>query len=186
MDVCQRVGGVPLFHGMGLTILVAQLAAGLAGIVGAARLLFGMGRDNALPRKIFAHLSPGTNTPTYNILIIGAIVFVGAIALQHIGNAYEHAGELLNFGAFFAFMSVNVAAFWQFAFVRPHKSRVRTIADSLLSLFGAVFCGIIWWNLNIIAKTVGSIWFLIGVVYLAINTQGFRKPPRMIDFGEQS
>jgi amino acid transporter len=142
-----------------------------------------MGRDNVLPRKIFAHLSPGSNTPTYNILIIAVIVFIVALALQYVGNAFEHAGELLNFGAFFAFMNVNLAAFWQFAFVRPHKSRARTIADSLLSLFGAAFCGIIWWNLNIIAKTVGGIWFLIGIIYLAVTTRGFRSPPRMIDFG---
>jgi amino acid transporter len=186
MDVCGRVGGPGLFHAMGFTILLAELGGGLACVVSTARLLFGMGRDNVLPRKIFAHLSPGTNTPTYNILIIGAIVFVGAMALQYVGNAFEHAGELLNFGAFFAYMNVNLAAFWQFAFVRPQKSRARTIADSLLSLFGAAFCGIIWWNLNIIAKIVGGIWFLTGVIYLAITTRGFTVPPRMIDFGEST
>jgi len=36
---------------------------------------------------------------------------VGAIALEHVGNAFEHAGELQNYGAFFAFMNVNLAAF---------------------------------------------------------------------------
>jgi amino acid transporter len=184
MDVCGRVGGPSLFHAMGFTILLAELGGGLAGVVGAARLLFGMGRDNVLPRKIFAHLSPGTSTPAYNILIVGAIAFIGALALQHIGNAFEHAGELLNFGAFFAFMNVNLAAFWQFAFVRPHKRMIRTIADSLLSLFGAAFCGVIWWNLDSIAKIVGSIWFLIGGIYLAVSTRGFSAPPRMIDFGD--
>ncbi len=186
MDVCQRVGGLPLFHAMGFTILLAQLGGGLAGLVGAARLLFGMGRDNVLPRKIFAHLSPGTSTPTYNILIVGAIAFVGALALQYVGNAFEHAGEILNFGAFFAFMNVNLAAFWQFAFVRPHKSKLRTIVDSSLSLFGAAFCGVIWWNLDGVAKIVGGIWFLIGGIYLAFHTRGFRAPPRMIDFGEST
>jgi amino acid transporter len=186
MDVCQRVGGRGLFHGMGFSILLAELGGGLAGVVGAARLLFGMGRDNVLPRRIFAHLSPGTNTPTYNILIIGAIVYVGALALQHVGNAFEHAGELLNFGAFFAYMNVNLAAFWQFAFVRPHRSKVRAIVDSSLSLSGAVFCGVIWWNLDNVAKIIGGIWFVLGAAYLAITTHGFRKAPRMIDFGESA
>ena len=186
MDVCRRVGGYPLFHAMGFTILLAQLGGGLAGIVGAARLLFGMGRDNVLPRKIFAHLSPGTNTPTYNILIVAAIAFGGAMALQYVGNAFQHAGELLNFGAFFTFMNVNLAAFWQFAFVRPHKSKARTIVDSLLSLFGAAFCGIIWWNLDNVARVVGGVWFLIGGTYLALTTRGFRAPPKMIDFGGSS
>ncbi len=103
MDVCGRVGGPALFHAMGFAILLADIGGGLAGILGAARLLFGMGRDNVLPLKIFAHLSCGHKTPTYNILIIAAIVFVMAIALQHVGNAFEHAGELQTYGAFFRF-----------------------------------------------------------------------------------
>ena len=186
MDVCGRVGGHALFHAMGFTILLAELGGGLAAIVGTARLLFGMGRDNVLPRKIFAHLSPGTNTPTYNILIIAAVVFVGALGLQHVGNAFEHGGELLNFGAFFALTNVNLAAFWQFAFVRPHPNKTRRIVESALPLFGAAFCAIIWWDVDNVAKTVGAAWFLIGGIYLALNTRGFRAPPRQIDFGEQA
>lgn len=184
LDVCRRVGGDTLFNAMGFTILLAQLGGGMAGVLGAARLMFGMGRDNVLPRKVFGHLSPKTNTPTYNILIIGAIAFVASMGLQRIGNAYEHAGELLNFGAFFAFMNVNLSAFWQFAVVRTGQRKPRLFADVLLPLFGCVFCGMIWWNLNIIAKVVGGIWFLIGLVYLAVNTGGFRRKPVMLSFAE--
>ena len=186
MDICQRVGGAPLFQAMGITIGIASFGGALAGVVAAARLLFGMGRDNVLPRRIFAHLGSGTSTPTYNILIIGAIVYGGAIGLQYIGNAYEHAGELLNFGAFFAFASVNLSAFWQFTMVRPEGRKPRLFVDALLPLFGCAFCGVIWWNLNIIAKIVGGIWFIIGIIYIAINTHGFRKQPVMIDFRESS
>jgi putrescine importer len=53
---------------------------------------------------------------TYNILLVGAIAYCGAVGLNYIGNAYEHAGELLNFGAFLAFMGVNLSAFWHFAY----------------------------------------------------------------------
>jgi len=81
---------------------------------------------------------------------------------------------------------VNLAAFWQFAFVRPHRSRLRTIVDSGLSLFGAVFCGIMWWNLDNVARAVGGIWFLIGIMYLALATRGFTVRPRMIVSGESS
>lgn len=184
MDVCQRVGGRTMFHAMGFTILLAQLGGGLAGIVGAARLLFGMGRDNVLPRRIFGHLSPGTNTPTYNILIVGAIAFGAAMGMQRIGNAYEHAGELLNFGAFFAFMNVNLAAFWQFTVVQAHERRPRLLTDAVLPLFGFAFCAAIWWNLNIVAKVIGGVWFLIGIAYIAVNTRGFRRQPVMLDFGD--
>ncbi|HWY69021.1 MAG TPA: APC family permease [Terriglobales bacterium] len=184
MDVCSRVGGTFLFNAMGIILILAAFGSALTGGLGAARLLFGMGRDNVLPRRIFGHLSPGSSTPTYNILIIGGLSFLGAIALNRFGNAYEHAGELLNFGAFLAFMGVNLATFWQFAVTTQTGYRKRVFADVLLPLIGFGFCALIWWNLNPLAKTIGGIWFAIGLVYLAITTRAFREAPAMIDFSE--
>src|SRR5260370_1988668 len=115
MDICSRVGGVFLFNSMGAILIVAAFGSGLTGTLGAARLLFGMGRDGVLPRKFFTYLKPGSTTPTYNLLLIGGIAFLGAVVLNYIGSAYEHAGELLNFGAFLAFMAGNFACFWQFS-----------------------------------------------------------------------
>ena len=184
MDVCRRVGGAVLFNAMGAILVLAAFGSGLTGGLGAARLLFGMGRDNVLPRRVFGHLSPGSNTPTYNILIIGGLTFIGAVLLNSIGNAYEHAGELLNFGAFLAFMGVNFAAFWQFAIHRKATERRRVLADIVLPLGGFAFCALIWWNLNTLAKVVGGIWFAIGLLYVAITTRGFRQAPAMIDFSE--
>ncbi|MFZ3263492.1 MAG: amino acid permease, partial [Terriglobales bacterium] len=176
--------GVLLFNAMGVILILAAFGSGLTGGLGAARLLFGMGRDNVLPRRVFGYLSPGGSTPTYNILIIGALTFIGAVSLNSIGNAYEHAGELLNFGAFLAFMGVNLATFWQFAVIpRPGYKR-RIIVDAVLPAIGFCFCALIWWNLNGLAKTIGGIWFAVGVLYLAIATRGFRKAPAMIDFKE--
>ena len=184
MDVCSRVGGTVLFQAMGLVLILAALGSGLTGGLGAARLLFGMGRDGVLPRGFFAHLHPETNTPTYNVLLVGAIAYGGALALNYIGNAYEHAGELLNFGAFLAFMGVNLSVFWQFTVLRPKEHRSRVIVDVILPLLGFAFCGLIWWNLNMLAKLVGGIWFLIGFIYLGLSTHGFRRQPKMIDFSE--
>ena len=184
MDICRRVGGAVLFHSMGAIIALAAFGSALTGGLGAARLLFGMGRDNVLPRRLFGYLSPKSNTPTYNIILIGLLAFGGAVGLNSIGNAYEHAGELLNFGAFLAFMGVNFATFWQFGVKATTGKRRRFLADIFLPLFGFLFCGIIWWNLNKIAQTVGAIWFAIGIVYVGIKTRGFRKRPVMIDFGE--
>jgi putrescine importer len=161
------------------------LGSALTGGLGAARLLFGMGRDGVLPRKFFAHIHAETNTPTYNILLIGAVAWLGAVALNYVGNAYEHAGELLNFGAFLAFMGVNLSAFWHFGLLQRGQRR-KVLADIVLPMIGFAFCASIWWNLNVLAKIVGGIWFAAGLVYLAFATRGFRERPKTIDFSESA
>jgi putrescine importer len=184
MDICRRVGGAFLFNAMGFILIVAAFGSGLTGTLGAARLLFGMGRDGVLPRKTFGYLKPGSSTPTFNILLIGFISFAGAVLLNYVGSAYEHAGELLNFGAFLAFMGVNLATFWQFTIARPPGYQRKILKDMILPLIGFGFCGLIWWNLHPLAKTVGGIWFAIGLLYVGIKTRGFRAAPVMIDFRE--
>src|ERR1700680_1885183 len=160
MDICSRVGGVFLFNAMGVILIVAAFGSGLTGTLGAARLLFGMGRD-------------------------GGIAFLGAVLLNSIGSAYEHAGELLNFGAFLAFMGVNFACFWQFSVIaKKSGAERRLLRDAILPLIGFAFCGVIWFNLNIIAKTVGGIWFAVGLLYVGYKTNWFRSAPVMIDFSD--
>lgn len=185
MDICSRVGGRILFNAMGVILIVAAFGSGLTGTLGAARLLFGMGRDGVLPRKFFGKLKPGTSTPINNILLIGVLAFAGAELLYHIGNAYEHAGELLNFGAFLAFSGVNLACFWQFTVQAQKKgAKWRLVQDAVLPLIGFLVCGYIWWNLNNLAKTVGGIWFAIGIIYVGYKTNWFRSAPVMIDFSD--
>ncbi len=57
MDICSRVGGALLFNAMGFILIVAAFGSGLTGTLGAARLLFGMGRDGVLPKKFFGSSS---------------------------------------------------------------------------------------------------------------------------------
>jgi amino acid transporter len=184
MDVCLRCGGRWLFLGMTAVTILAGTGSALTGGLGAARLLFGMGRDNVLPRKIFGHLDPKRNTPNYNIWIVSILALGGGIAISLNGHGYENAAELLNFGAFVAFMGVNFATFWQFGIKRATGRRVNVLGDILLPLFGFAFCGWIWLNLNIVSKTVGGIWFVIGIIYLGFKTNWFREKPVMIDFTE--
>jgi len=179
MDVTRRVGGPLLFQALGIVLILATVGAGLTGQVGAARLLFGMGRDNVLPRKLFAYLDPKRNTPTRNIWLIGIVAYIGTLFIS-----YEQAGEILNFGEFLAFMGVNLATFSQFAIVRQVGRKRRWFADVAMPLIGFVFCLWIWLGLKLPAKIVGGVWFMAGLIYCAIKTRGFRERPIMIDFSE--
>ncbi|MFB3921555.1 MAG: APC family permease [Terriglobia bacterium] len=181
MDVTRRVGGDLLFQAMALLLFVANIGAGLTGQVGAARLLFGMGRDNVLPRKIFSYLDPKRNTPTINIWVIGILAFVGAQFMS-----YELTAEILNFGAFLGFIGVNAATFWQFYIVGQPGHKKNFFLDAVVPGLGFVFCLIIWVGLGTPAKIAGGIWFAIGLIHSAIRTRGFRRRPIMIDFSESA
>lgn len=176
-DVSARVGGTFLFNAVAIILFIACLGSGLAGQVGAARLLFAMGRDEMLPKKIFAHLSKGTATPTYNILIMGGLTIIGSVVLS-----YQNAAELLNFGAFLAFMGVNIASFRQFMFLRPPGEKRNFLTDLILPAIGFLVCFSIWISLPAPAKIAGGIWFLAGFVYLIIKTNGLKKKPVTLDF----
>jgi putrescine importer len=176
LDVCGRAGGWWLFEAMAITLFVACVGSTLAGQVGAARLLYGMGRDGVLPKSLFGKLDPKTNAPAFNILFVGAVTMVGAFALS-----YEHAAEVLNFGAFLAFMGVNLAVVRTFFFERGRKG---LLANFIVPVLGFLFCGAIWWSLPHLAKWIGFIWIVAGIIYLAILTRGFRRPPAQLDFAE--
>jgi len=178
MDVCRRAGGVVLFQAMGAILLLAAFGSGLNGHLGAAKLLFGMGRDNVLPRKIFARLDK-RNTPTVNLWIISLVAFSGALALD-----FEKCGELINFGAFLAFMGVNAATFWVFVVIGREGRKRKFFGDAVIPIMGLLFCAWIWWGLENAAKIIGGVWFFLGFIYLASSTHGFRSPPTTIDMRE--
>lgn len=176
IDVTRRVGGLVLFQAMAMLLVVANIGAGLTSQVGAARLLFGMGRDAVIPRRFFAYLHPVRNTPSHNIWLIGILAYVGAQVMS-----YELTAEILNFGAFLGFMGVNLAVVWQF-WVRRAEGRRRTLlGDVVLPILGFFFCTVIWVGLGTPAKIAGGLWFVIGVFVLASHTRGFREPLALPD-----
>src|SRR5215831_5356200 len=114
MDVYRRVGGAPMFHAMGVVLIVACFASALGGQVAATRILYGMGRDGVLP-PVLARLTSRRRTPAVAIIAIGLLAFVPSGIVN-----FEKTAEILNSGALAAYMAVNLAGFWQF-YVRGHE-----------------------------------------------------------------
>jgi amino acid transporter len=170
--VAGRAGGPVLFAILNFALLVANFGSGSGAQLGAGRLLYGMGRDGAIPRGFFGVVDPKTHIPSNNILLVGAVALAGAFALS-----YELGAELLNFGAFIAFMGVNVAWLVRY-YVRGDDRKLLNLVPPVL---GFLICLYLWLSLRTPTKIVGFIWLLTGVAYGAWKTQGFR---RAIEFRE--
>ncbi|MGB0036271.1 MAG: APC family permease [Candidatus Acidiferrales bacterium] len=163
--VARQVGGFFLFHLINFTVLIANVGSGMASQLAAARLLYGMGRSNAVPKKFFGAIDPKRRIPANNVTLIGAIALLGAFVIS-----YERGAELLNFGAFIAFMGVNAAAFVRY-FVQAREKHAINLVSPILG-FG--ICFFIWLNLSWPAKIAGAAWMIVGIAYGAWKTRGFQ------------
>ena len=163
--VAQRAGGFFLFHLLNFTILIANIGSGMGAQLAAARLLYGMGRSDALPRSFFGRIDPVRRIPRNNVLLIGLVALAGAMLIS-----YERGAELLNFGALIAFMGVNLAALVHY-YIRGEKTASNLLPPSL----GFIICGLLWWNLSLPAKKLGVVWLAVGIAYGTWRTRGFRR-----------
>jgi putrescine importer len=157
----------PMFSIVGATLLVANFGSGMGAQIGAARLLYGMGKSNALPKSFFGKIDPKHSIPKNNVVFIGVIVLIGSFFLT-----FDRGVELLNFGALIAFMGVNASSFVHYFL----KKKERTIFNFAVPLVGFVVCGLLWWSLSAPAKYLGTVWMAAGVAFGIWKTDWFRKP----------
>jgi amino acid transporter len=155
VHIARRIGGPFLFQLLNATLLIANVGSGIAAQFGAARLLYGMGRGNALPQRFFAALSPKTAIPRNNVLLVGAATMVGVFLLT-----YGQGAELLNFGAFIAFMGVNVAALVHYRF----RTQEKVLLPFGIPFAGLLVSGFIWLNLSHSSQLLGVAWIAIGLL----------------------
>jgi len=157
---------LPLFGIVGGTLLVANFGSGLGAMIGAARLLYGMGRSNALPKSFFGVIDPKRHIPRNSVLFVGAVTVVGAFLMN-----FDLGAEMLNFGALIAFMGVNLAAFTHY-FLRSKEKKMTYFFPPLL---GFLICLALWLNLSRTAWIAGSIWMAAGIAFGAWKTHGFKS-----------
>jgi amino acid transporter len=165
--VSGRMGGVALFVIVNCALMLASIGSGMAGQLGAARLLYAMGEDGALPRRFFGSVDRKNHIPRNNVLLIGAVCLLGALSFS-----YELGTELLNYGALFAFMGVNISSM-----LRGWRDGGRSQwFPMLLSLGGFVTCLVLWINLGTLARVVGTAWAGAGVLLWLVRRRSTVLP----------
>lgn len=160
-DISYFVGG-RLFQILFLAASFAGVfASGLASHASVSRLLYVMGRDKVLPKKLFGHLSGRFHTPVTNI------VFVGVVCLLAFFCTVETAVYLISFGSLVAFSFVNISVIAHYAVKQKQiKSGKDFCSNLVMPLFGLAVIIILWLNINRATLIAGCGWGLIGLVYL--------------------
>ena len=177
-EIAKTIGG-SLFGAFFLAaLIIAQFTSGLAAQAAVARLLFAMGRDGVLPKRVFGLVSAKFHTPWFNILLAG-LIGLGAIFLD-----VSTSTSFINFGAFTAFTLVNVAVI---AYYVRHR-RTESLNPGryvVIPIIGALVDAALLTQLDSKALILGGSWLTIGIIYLLVLTRGFtRQPPDLAGISE--
>ncbi|MBP1326854.1 amino acid transporter [Leucobacter exalbidus] len=170
-EIAVRIGGAFFGAVFLAALVVAQFTSGIAAQAAGSRLLFAMGRDGVLPKRIFGVLNRRFHTPLFSIL---AIALVGVIAIF---MDVATSTSFINFGAFIAFTMVNLSVIVFWAKRRKAGEHLNVFLYLLCPIIGVLVILFLLVQLDIHAITLGSIWVAVGVIILAVVTRGFRHQP---------
>ncbi|WP_259455759.1 APC family permease [Bacillus sp. PK3_68] len=169
--IIQSVGGSLLASLFIVMISIGCFGSAMVSQASVGRLLYSMGRDGVLPKRIFGFIHPKYKTPFNNLLIVSAI----SLASLFINMAT--ATSLINFGALLAFTCVNLSVIAHFYLRRKERSITGIIQYLLFPIVGMVSDVWLLCNLASYSLTLGIVWFCIGLVYLMVITKAFKQRP---------
>lgn len=158
----------------------ATVASGLASHASVSRLLFVMGRNGVLHKKTFGYLNPKTRTPVF------AVLLTGVVSLFAVGPDLELIASVINFGALIAFTFVNLSVIVHYYIRKKMRSGSETFKFLIMPSLGALSTGVLWYHLQADAFIGGVIWITVGVIYMLILTNFFRKKLGSMDSVEDS
>lgn len=165
-EITGQAGGPRFLQVFTIVLIVSYIAAVMCAQAGSSRLVYVMGRDGVLPFKWCAYLHPRLRTPVVNLGLMGLVMLGGEFV------DVETAAACVNFGAFSAFLAVNLCVLYD------HGSGRRELGGGAPKLVFAALGALasLWLlaSLQRTALTVGAGWLLLGLGYLILRTRGFR------------
>ncbi len=180
-DILQAVGGVAFKTIVLYFAIVTVMASGISAHAGVSRLMYVMGRDGVINKKIFGHISPKSFTPSYNILI------VGAVALSAGFMSLDIVISMISFGALIAFTFVNLSVISRYALRDGRTKNLKDIVNYvIIPLFGFLSVFAMWLEIEDTALKYGLWWAMFGILYLGYKTKGFKyNAPQHNEFDDK-
>ncbi|MFJ8543313.1 APC family permease [Streptomyces sp. NPDC093586] len=173
-----QVGGQAFADWTNMASIVGGFASGLAVQLSSSRLLYSMGRDGVLPRRVFGTLHPRTQTPVLSLLVTGAMCLTG------LNIDLQTATSFINFGAFTAFTAVNVCVVLFYVRNRPTDGG-GILGYVVTPTLGACVTAYLITQLSADALTIGLVWLTAGCGYLLRLTRGFRRPTPELNLSDE-
>ncbi|MBW8353042.1 MAG: APC family permease [Pseudomonas sp.] len=179
-EVMLHAGGRFLEMFFTATYVAGAAGSALASQASVSRILFSMGRDGILPRRVFGTLSERYKTPVI------AIVLVSLVSLLAVIIDLTTLASMISFGALVAFSVVNLAVIKSHLGQGQPRTGARLLQYGLLPLIGFGLIVWLWTSLSALTLGIGLAWFALGLAYLGVHTRGFRQPAPTVQFSEQA
>jgi amino acid transporter len=180
-DILMLVGG-SLFQSYVLAFaIVTVMASGISAHAGVSRLMYVMGRDGIINKKIFGHISSSSYTPSYNIMIVGVVALAaGFMDLDIIIS-------MISFGALTAFTFVNLSVISRYALRDGRTKNFKDILNFvIIPLLGFFSIFAMWLEIEDTALKYGLWWAMFGILYLGYKTKGFKySAPQHNEFDDK-
>lgn len=176
LDVMVAAGGTFVNALFTAAYVAGATGSALTSQASVARILFAMGRDGILPRKVFGHVSVKYSTPVYAILVVSVISLLALVI------DLATLASLVSFGALVAFSVVNLSVIKHY-FI-DLKDRSNIVLNLIAPAIGFLLTVWLWTSLSGMTLVLGLIWLAIGFVWLLVVTRGFRRPTPVLDLEE--
>lgn len=177
LDVMTHAGGKFLAAFFTAVYVAACFASALAAQASVTRVLYAMGRDGVLPRKVFGTTCKRYGTP------VGSTLIVSLISLASLVISLDLATTMISFGALVGFSFVNLSVCKVFMRDPANRNPIGVFKYTVLPIVGFALTIWLWTSLTTTSFTVGLIWLVAGAVYLAWLTRCFTKKLPAVAFG---
>ena len=167
VDVMRRVGGELLVSAFTATYVAGCFASAMVSQASVSRVLFAMGRDGALPRRL-GKLVTNKRVPANAILLVSLFSLIALfITLDTVAN-------MISFGALFAFSAVNLAVIKHYLGDQKLRGTRNYLLYAVLPGLGFLSTLWLWTSLSGMSFAIGLCWMGLGLVCLFCVTRGFR------------